>query len=70
MTEAKLPFDLDSIVYLIVRRRAKVTDKKFFSYVKETIVTQNNFWRIYTGWGETAFATRSDAERRLGNIDS
>ena len=69
MTEARLPFELDSTVFLIVRRRLSVTDGKYIAYVKETIVTENNFWRVYSGWGHVAFATREDAERRLQSDD-
>ncbi len=63
--EEEVKPSIGDTVFLIVRKRARVTDSEWFSYVKESTVTENNFCRVYHQWGETAFKTRAEAERRM-----
>ncbi|MBR5264842.1 MAG: hypothetical protein IKV50_09145 [Clostridia bacterium] len=64
-----VPFKLWDTIYLIVRKRPKVSSDNWFRFIKVTIVTPNNFYRCYEKWGDEVFATKEEAERRIAELE-
>ena len=55
------PCEMGEPVFLVVTKVSGKTGKPF-SFVKKSRLTENNFFRVASGWGKTAFPSWQEAE--------
>ena len=59
-----LPVKVGDVVYMIVKKRAKVS-REYFHFIKKTKLTFLNLERILKDWNKTVFLTKEEAEKAL-----
>lgn len=58
------PVKVGDVVYMIVKKRAKVS-REYFHFIKKTKLTFLNLERVLKTWGKTVFLTKAEAEKAL-----
>lgn len=58
------PCKIGSTIYMIVTKRHKISLPEF-SFIKQTHMTELNFFRVCRTFGKTVFLTREEAEAAL-----
>ncbi len=58
------PVKVGDVVYMIVKKRAKVS-REYFHFIKKTKLTFLNLERVLKTWGKTVFLTKKAAEKAL-----
>ena len=59
-----LPVKVGDVVYMIVKKRAKVS-REYFHFIKKTKLTFLNLERVLKTWGKKVFLTKAEAEKAL-----